>query len=353
MKLSNSVSWMKKSDSVGLLDQMSVVSKNPNYMREMLGFYLPPHLAKKKIMEDRLDIFNCIGEGAFGRVFKGYLRSAGSDENILVAVKILKPGVCSEAKCDFLKEIDTMSAFDHENILKLIGIVVRDSAETPEMVFEYMDYGDLAELLRRSDPSGPTASAAPLEIRTHELADMAVQIAAGMVYLVDRHFVHRDLATRNCLVGRNLVVKISDFGMSRDIYTCDYYKIGGSRMLPVRWMSPEAIKYGKFTTESDVWAFGVVLWEMYSFGIQPYYGHTNEEVMRFILDGIMLQKPKDCPSAIYHTMLGCWRSTPSERSTFQKINHHLVEYCEGLSKSPLLQTNPNQFKSSTTTIEEF
>lgn len=93
------------------------------------------------------------------------------------------------------------------------------------MVFEYMDYGDLAELLRRSDPSGPTASAAPLEIRTHELADMAVQIAAGMVYLVERHFVHRDLATRNCLVGRNLVVKISDFGMSRDIYTCDYYKV--------------------------------------------------------------------------------------------------------------------------------
>ncbi|OQR70287.1 BDNF/NT-3 growth factors receptor-like [Tropilaelaps mercedesae] len=98
-----------------------------------------------------------------------------------------------------------------------------------------------------------------------------------MLYLSVQHFVHRDLATRNCLVGDNLCVKISDFGMSRDVYTCDYYKIGGSRMLPVRWMAPESIMYGKFTLESDIWSYGVVLWETFTFGKQPYYGHSNEE----------------------------------------------------------------------------
>lgn len=99
-----------------------------------------------------------------------------------------------------------------------------------------------------------------------------------MTYLSAQRFVHRDLACRNCLVGSGLVVKIADFGMSRDIYTCDYYKIGGSRLLPVRWMSPESVIYGRFTLETDIWSFGVVLWEVFSYGKQPYYGHTNEEV---------------------------------------------------------------------------
>ncbi|CAG2060043.1 unnamed protein product, partial [Timema podura] len=110
------------------------------------------------------------------------------------------------------------------------------------------------------------------------LLSVALQISAGMCYLASQRFVHRDLACRNCLVGSGLTVKIADFGMSRDIYTCDYYKIGGSRLLPVRWMSPESVLYGRFTLESDVWSYGVVLWEIYSMGKQPYYGHSNEEV---------------------------------------------------------------------------
>ncbi|KAK7063184.1 BDNF/NT-3 growth factors receptor [Halocaridina rubra] len=143
-----------------------------------------------------------------------------------------------------------------------------------------MPYGDLAEVLRTCNKQFYVNDPPVKSLGKEDLLNMSVQIASGMEYLSSQHFVHRDLACRNCLVGENLCVKISDFGMSRDVYTCDYYKVGGTRMLPVRWMAPESIMFGKFTLESDVWSFGVVLWEMYSFGKQPYYGNSNEHETR-------------------------------------------------------------------------
>ncbi|ROT61155.1 putative high affinity nerve growth factor receptor-like, partial [Penaeus vannamei] len=177
-----------------------------------------------------------------------------------------------------MREVEIMSAFRHENIVSLIGIVATDAGGRPWMVFEFMPYGDLAEVLRSCNKQFYSNDSPVKSLGKEDLLSMSVQIASGMEYLSSQHFVHRDLACRNCLVGENLCVKISDFGMSRDVYTCDYYKVGGSRMLPVRWMAPESIMYGKFTLESDVWSFGVVLWEIYSFGKQPYYGNSNEHV---------------------------------------------------------------------------
>ena len=155
------------------------------------------------------------------------------------------------------------------------------------------------------------------------------QVAAGMEYLSSHHYVHRDLAARNTLVGDNLTVKISDFGLSRDIYSADYYRVQTKSLLPVRWMPPESILYGKFTTESDVWAFGVVLWEIYSYGLQPYYGYSNSEVIEMIRSRQLLPCPEDCPSRMYAFMVECWHETPGRRPIFTEIHQRLRQW-EGL-----------------------
>lgn len=149
-----------------------------------------------------------------------------------------------------------------------------------------------------------------------------------MRYLAAQRFVHNDLACRNCLVGSELTVKIADFGMSRDIYTCDYYRIGGSKPVPLRWMSPESVMYRRFTLESDVWSYGVVLWEIYSLGKQPYYGLNNEEVVKLILQGIMLIPPDGCPGFICDLMRACWKSEPKDRIKFPEIYDRLKKAYE-------------------------
>merc|ERR1712223_2128935 len=161
-----------------------------------------------------------------------------------------------------------------------------------------------------------------------EMAYIAIQVAAGMESLSSHHYVHRDLAARNTLVGENLTVKISDFGLSRDIYAADYYRVQSKSLLPVRWMPPESILYGKFTTESDVWSFGVVLWEIYSYGLQPYYGYSNQEVIEMIRSRQLLPCPEDCPSRMYAFMVECWHEVPGRRPTFAEI-HNRLRHWEG------------------------
>ncbi|KAJ0181704.1 hypothetical protein K1T71_002426 [Dendrolimus kikuchii] len=255
-----------------------------------------------------------VGEGCFGKVHKGLLRT-GSEEQI-VAIKVLKESAGRSAEEDFEREVSIMSAFRHPNILTLVGVVYKDNiSASPWMVFEYMQWGDLAGVLRGSRGGGRPGPVLDDESLLH----VALQVAHGMKYLASRRFVHRDLAARNCLVGTNLTVKIADFGMSRDVYTCDYYKMGGERPMPVRWMSPESIVYARFTHESDVWSFGVVLWEIYSRGKQPFYGHNNDGATRLILQGIVLVPPEDCPRFACELMRCCWESDPRDRITFDEI----------------------------------
>nr|CAD7595295.1 unnamed protein product [Timema genevievae] len=296
----------------------------------------PDSLPVPVLPREHLTFMQEIGEGCFGKVYKGELKKEDGSDAKIVAVKVLKDSASREAEDDFMREVDIMSTFRHINILSLIGVVLRDSSHSPWMVFEFMSHGDLAEVLRRNSRQFWKPVTGLLPLNKDSLLSVALQISAGMCYLASQRFVHRDLACRNCLVGSGLTVKIADFGMSRDIYTCDYYKIGGSRLLPVRWMSPESVMYGRFTLESDVWSYGVVLWEIYSMGKQPYYGHSNEEVVRLILQGIMLIPPDDCPTLICELMRSCWKTEPRDRIRFPEIYDKL---CEARDESPVAETS--------------
>lgn len=205
------------------------------------------------------------------------------------------------------------------------------------LLFEYMAFGDLNEYLRNRSPRSlcslnnneldiriRPASPGLLALSCMDQLCIAKQVAAGMAYLSERKFVHRDLATRNCLVGENMVVKIADFGLSRNMYSADYYKANENDAIPIRWMPPESIFYNRYTTESDVWAYGVVLWEIFSFGMQPYYGMAHEEVIYYVRDGNVLSCPDNCPLELYNLMRLCWSKLPSDRPSFASI-HCILE----------------------------
>ncbi|XP_029437671.1 high affinity nerve growth factor receptor isoform X2 [Rhinatrema bivittatum] len=273
-----------------------------------------------------------LGEGAFGKVFLAECYNLTPDQDkMLVAVKALKEA-SETARLDFQREAELLTVLQHEHIVKFYGVCT--DGEPLIMVFEYMKHGDLNRFLRSHGPdarildNGNGQSFGQLSLS--QMLQIATQIASGMVYLASLHFVHRDLATRNCLVGHSLVVKIGDFGMSRDIYSTDYYRVGGRTMLPIRWMPPESILYRKFTTESDIWSFGVVLWEIFTYGKQPWYQLSNTEAIECITQGRELERPRTCPSEVYDIMQGCWQREPQQRMNIKEVHSKL----QALVKAP-------------------
>ncbi|XP_066251770.1 tyrosine-protein kinase transmembrane receptor Ror-like isoform X2 [Euwallacea similis] len=270
-----------------------------------------------------------LGEGAFGKVYQGELKTRSG--KVFVAVKSLKENASAKTQADFQREIELISELKHPNIICLLGVVTKQ--EPMCMLFEYMSEGDLHEFLIGNSPENG-------KCLTHDqFLDIAIQIAQGMEYLSENHYVHRDLAARNCLVSKDLEVKISDFGLSRDMYSCDYYRVQSKSLLPVRWMPPESILYGKFTTESDVWSYGVVLWEIYSYGLQPYYGYNNQDVINMIRSRKLLPCPDACPSYCYALMVECWAEQANRRPTFKEISDRLKVWKQSGS------TNGAYFKS--------
>ncbi|XP_076353151.1 inactive tyrosine-protein kinase transmembrane receptor ROR1-like isoform X1 [Tachypleus tridentatus] len=269
-----------------------------------------------------------LGEGAFGKVYHGELVGIHGIGSVApVAIKTLKENATLKTRQDFQREAELMSDLHHPNIVCLLGACTRE--EPLCMLFEYMSQGDLHEYLILHSPRSDVRNSEDEPYQILELSDflhITRQIAGGMEYLAGNHYVHRDLAARNCLVGDGLVVKISDFGLSRDIYSSDYYRVQSKSLLPVRWMPPESILYGKFTTESDVWSFGVVLWETFSYGLQPYYGYNNQEVIDMIRSRKLLPCPEDCPPHIYAMMVECWHENPSRRPSFKELYARLCSW---------------------------
>ncbi|KAM8735812.1 high affinity nerve growth factor receptor [Acanthopagrus schlegelii] len=267
-----------------------------------------------------------LGEGAFGKVYLAECANLSPDsDKMLVAIKTLKDANESTRQ-DFQREAELLTMLQHQHIVRFYGVCT--DGEPLAMVFEYMRHGDLNRFLRAHGPDArilEETKMPPLgQLTLPQMLHIAAQIASGMVYLASLHFVHRDLATRNCLVGEGLVVKIGDFGMSRDIYSTDYYRVGGRTMLPIRWMPPESIMYRKFTTESDIWSFGVVLWEIFTYGKQPWYQLSNSEAIECITQGRELERPRTCPKEVYLLMQGCWQREPQQRMVIKDIHSRLL-----------------------------
>lgn len=298
---------------------------------------LHPKLESLEYPRNDIIYIRDIGQGAFGRVFQAKAPGLVKGEDFtMIAVKMLKDEASDDLQSDFEREACLMAEFDHPNIVKLLGVCAIGKPMC--LLFEFMGKGDLNELLRSCSPTNyivPTGNGnlfSDVRLTHVELTDIAKQVAAGMVYLSERKFVHRDLATRNCLVADDMTVKISDFGLSQKIYAANYYKGNEHDAIPIRWMPLESICYNKFTVESDVWAFGVVLWEIFSFALQPYYGMTHEEVVKYVQEGNILKRPDDCPSEIYKLMVDCWNKKPSLRPCFKTIHTRLCQIHNTLSK---------------------
>ncbi|XP_016100805.1 ephrin type-A receptor 2-like, partial [Sinocyclocheilus grahami] len=230
--------------------------------------------------------FETLPLGEFGEVYRGSLKIPGRCE-VAVAIKTLKPGYTEKQRLDFLSEASIMGQFSHKNIIRLEGVVTK--FKDAMIITEYMENGALDQYLRDHDG----------DFSSYQLVGMLNGIAAGMKYLSDMNYVHRDLAARNVLVNGNLECKVSDFGLSRvleDYPEGTYTTTGGK--IPIRWTAPEAIAYRKFTSASDVWSFGIVIWEVMSFGERPYWDMSNHEVMKSINEGFRLPAPMGCPSAV-------------------------------------------------------
>ena len=271
-----------------------------------------------------------LGMGVFGKVILAEtvglrakdLRLSESDDDknksTLVAVKKLKSGAPNATKEAFEKEVDFMSRLTDKNIIRILGVCYED---TPFIMMEYMEKGDLNQYLQKFKIH-TTDSELQGQITTSTLVHMATQIASAMKYLASHNFVHRDLATRNCRVGPNYLVKIADFGMSRSLYDSHYYRIHGHAVLPVRWMSIECF-YGKFSQKSDVWAFGVTMWEIFTLAKeQPYNDMSDQQVIEDALkekNRKILARPYMCPLEVYIIMLKCWAHNSKQRATFEEL----------------------------------
>ncbi|XP_070705578.1 ephrin type-A receptor 7 isoform X2 [Pempheris klunzingeri] len=265
------------------------------------------HQFAKELDASCIKIERVIGAGEFGEVCSGRLKLPGK-RDVSVAIKTLKVGYTEKQRRDFLCEASIMGQFDHPNVVHLEGVVTR--GKPVMIVIEYMENGSLDSFLRKHDG----------QFTVIQLVGMLRGIAAGMRYLSDMGYVHRDLAARNILVNSNLVCKVSDFGLSRvidDDPEAVYTTTGGK--IPVRWTAPEAIQYRKFTSASDVWSYGIVMWEVMSYGERPYWDMSNQDVIKAIEEGYRLPAPMDCPPGLHQLMLDCWQKDRAERPKFDQI----------------------------------
>uniref|UniRef100_A0A2K5MTZ2 Fibroblast growth factor receptor n=4 Tax=Cercopithecidae TaxID=9527 RepID=A0A2K5MTZ2_CERAT len=274
----------------------------------------------------KLTLGKPLGEGCFGQVVMAEAVGIDKDkpkEAVTVAVKMLKDDATEKDLSDLVSEMEMMKMIGkHKNIINLLGACTQDGPLY--VIVEYASKGNLREYLRARRPPGMEYSydinRVPEEQMTFkDLVSCTYQLARGMEYLASQKCIHRDLAARNVLVTENNVMKIADFGLARDINNIDYYKKTTNGRLPVKWMAPEALFDRVYTHQSDVWSFGVLMWEIFTLGGSPYPGIPVEELFKLLKEGHRMDKPANCTNELYMMMRDCWHAVPSQRPTFKQL----------------------------------
>ncbi|KAK3094991.1 hypothetical protein FSP39_008824 [Pinctada imbricata] len=254
-----------------------------------------------QLRNDDISLEMKIGNGNFGEVYKGVYKP----KNLVVAVKTCRDTLSDDQRKKFLQEGRILKQYDHENIVRFIGIAAQ--RQPVMIVMEYVAGGALLGFLRKNGKAQTKK----------QLTKMCEDAGSGMAYLESKNCIHRDLAARNCLVGDQSVVKISDFGMSREEE--EYTVSDGLKQIPIKWTAPEALMYGKYTSLCDVWSFGILMWEVFSSGQTPYPGQTNNQAREKIDAGYRMPAPEGTPPTCYDLMLKCWEKNPADRPHFAGI----------------------------------
>ncbi|GJQ69970.1 InR [Trypoxylus dichotomus] len=300
-------------------DNKLIATVNPEYISTA---YEPDDW---EVPRKKIELHKELGQGSFGMVYEGIARDIKGRAQVRCAIKTVNEHATNRERIEFLNEASVMKAFDTAHVVKLLGVV--SQGQPTLVIMELMANGDLKTYLRshRPDTENYSGSRIRQPPTLKRILQMAIEIADGMAYLAAKKFVHRDLAARNCMVSEDLTVKIGDFGMTRDIYETDYYRKGTKGLLPVRWMAPESLKDGIFSSSSDIWSYGVVLWEMATLASQPYQGLSNDQVLRYVIDGGIMERPENCPDKLYMLMMYCWKHKYTERPTFLELCSLLLE----------------------------
>ena len=290
--------------------------------------------APKFVEWSNIKVVAKIGEGQFGDVYLAEtsdnieVKQENTESKYLAAIKTLKGDYTVYIKEQFEKEIKFMSRLDNANVIRLLGICNKG---TPFIMMEYMANGDLHMFLKKHylPENGKDTSEAVIPIDSIILQYVAVQIANGMRYLASHGFIHRDLAARNCLVGEDYIVKIADFGMTQDLYNESYFVMQGKAIVPIRWMAPECF-FGKFSAKTDVWSYGVTLWEIFTLcRRQPYHEMSDEQLIIDVQKGCnrtLLKRPPGTPNEVYYVMADCWLYNSKKRPDFESVYNQLLNF---------------------------
>ncbi|XP_056148605.1 tyrosine-protein kinase Lyn [Lampris incognitus] len=260
-----------------------------------------------EISKDSIKMVKKLGAGQFGEVWMAYYNN-----NTTVAVKTLKAGTMSVEA--FMEEANLMKTLQHNRLVRLYAVVTK--SEPIYIITEYMANGSLLDFLK---------SEAGCRLQLPKLIDFSAQIAEGMAYIEKKNYIHRDLRAANVLVSESLLCKIADFGLARVIEDDQYTAREGAKF-PIKWTAPEAINYGSFTIKSDMWSFGVLLYEIITYGKIPYPGMTKVDVMTMIQRGYRMPQPENCPAELYNIMMSCWNSNPDDRPTFDYMQSVLDDF---------------------------